>query len=254
MTDSTMRPYCKADGVTLYHGDALAILRELPSGSVDAVITDPPYSSGGRRENARSIRTSMVRRVEDDDWIPGDSMSTTGFVWFMREMSIEVRRLLAKGGHLLCFIDWRMYPNLIGAIESADLRQYPTLVWDKRHFGMGSVFRNQHEWIAHFTNGIGTANRRDTPNVLSYSGTRDGEHPTQKPLDLARRLVDTVTQEGGTVLDPFMGSGTTGVAAVLEGRKFIGCELSDHYIEVAKRRIVDGYAASTDPDQEALPL
>ena len=58
--------------------------------------------------------------------------------------------------------------------------------------------------------------------------------------------------EGGTVLDPFMGAGTTGVAAVLEGRKFIGCELSDHYIEVARRRIVDGYAADPNPDQGAL--
>ena len=66
-----------------------------------------------------------------------------------------------------------------------------------------------------------------------------------------RKLVQIVP-EGGTVLDPFMGAGTTGVAAVLEGRKFIGCELSDHYIEVARRRIVDGYAADPNPDQEAL--
>lgn len=233
-----MTLYAKGAGWALHRGDALTKLCDFPHDFADAVITDPPYSSGGRRENARSIRTSMNRSVENDDWIAGDSMSTTGFVWLMREVAIESRRVLVNGGHLLSFIDWRMYPNLIGAIESADLRQHPTLVWDKTHFGMGAVFRNQHEWICHFTKGQpATPNRRDTPNVLRYPNDRADDHPTQKPLELMRRLVDVVTPPGGVVLDPFAGSGTTGVAALLEGRRFIGVEMTEHYAEVAARRL-----------------
>jgi site-specific DNA-methyltransferase (adenine-specific) len=236
---------------TLHRGDALAVLRDLPSGSVDAVITDPPYSSGGRRENARSVRVSMTRSVENEDWIAGDSMSTAGFIWTMREFAMEARRVLVEGGHLLAFIDWRMYPNLSVAIESADLRQHPTLVWDKAHFGMGAIFRNQHEWICHFTKGSPAApNRRDTPNVLRYPNDRADDHPTQKPLDLMRRLVDVVTAPGGTVLDPFMGSGTTGVAALLEGRKFIGVEMTDHYHDVATRRLSEAAGVYVAKDSQ----
>lgn len=222
----------------MIRGDALAVLRDLPDASVDAVITDPPYSSGGRRENARSIRTSMVRRVEDDLWIAGDAMSTTGFVWTMRVLAMEARRVLTPGGHFLAFIDWRMYPNLVGAIESADLRQHPTIVWDKTQFGMGAVFRNQHEWIVHFTVGpAAEPARRDMPNVLRHQPVRDGEHPTQKPVALMRDLVSVVCRRGGTVLDPFAGAGTTGIAAVIEGRDFIGVELTEHYHRVAEDRI-----------------
>jgi DNA modification methylase len=71
-----MRAYYEDDSVTLYHGDCLDVMDSLPDASCDTVLTDPPYSSGGRRENARSIRASMTRRVEDDDWIRGDAMST----------------------------------------------------------------------------------------------------------------------------------------------------------------------------------
>lgn len=238
----------------LHHGDALAVLRDLPTASVDALITDPPYSSGGRRENARSLRKSMIRSMEDDLWIAGDSMSTTGFVWSMRVMALEARRVLKPGGSLLSFIDWRMYPNLAGALESADLRQQPTLVWDKTHFGMGAVFRNQHEWICHFT--VGTAAdpaRRDVANVLRCPPVRDGVHPTEKPLPLMRDLVSVVCPKGGTVLDPFMGSGATGVAAVLEGREFVGVELTEHYYRVACDRLATAERGYKD-DGEQLAL
>lgn len=234
MTD----PYYQDEWVTLYGGDALAIMRDLPDESVDAVVTDPPYSSGGRRENARSLRKSMTRSVADEDWIPGDSMSTAGFIWTMRTFAMEARRVLRPGGHLLAFIDWRMYPNLAVALESADLRQHPTLVWDKTQIGMGSIFRNQHEWICHFTAGSALPpQRRDVGNVLRCQPVRAGDHPTEKPVDLMRTLLSVVCPPGGIVLDPFMGSGATGVAAVAERCRFIGSELSPRYQAVAERHL-----------------
>ena len=247
-------PYYSDDRVTLYGGDALAVLAALPSGSVDAVITDPPYSSGGRRENARALRKSMIRSMEDAEWIPGDSMSTAGFIWTMRTFGMEARRVLKPGGHLLAFIDWRMYPNLALALESADLRQHPTLVWDKTQFGMGSIFRNQHEWICHFSAGAPAAPaRRDVGNVIPCPPVRGGEHPTQKPLPLMETLVSVVTEPDAVILDPFMGSGATGVAAILRRRRFIGVEMSETYQQVAQRRILTAAGVAAEKgDQAAL--
>lgn len=227
-------PYYQDDLVTLYHADALDVLGEIEPRTVDTVLTDPPYSSGGRRENARSIRKSMTRSTSDEDWIAGDSMSTAGFVWTMRAVAARSRATMKLGGHFLSFIDWRMYPNLAVALESADLRQHPTLVWDKTQIGMGSVFRNRHEWICHFTAGNGSPpQRRDVGNVIPCPPVRDGQHPTQKPIPLLRTLISVVCPAGGTVLDPFAGSGSTGVAALIEGRRFIGVEMTEHYARVA---------------------
>lgn len=234
---AVIEPSYADDRCTMYFADALETLAMLPTASVDAVVTDPPYSSGGRRENARSIRKSMIRSMDDDDWIMGDGMSTAGFVWMMRTLAIEARRVLKPGGHLLAFIDWRMHSNLAAALESADLRQHPTLVWDKTQIGMGAIFRNQHEWICHFTAGSPIPpQRRDVGNVIACPPVRDGDHPTQKPIPLMRTLVSVVCPEGGTVLDPFAGAGSTGVGAILEGRRFVGCEGSKHFVDVAVRR------------------
>lgn len=215
---------------TLHHDDALAVLLDMPDASVDAIVTDPPYSSGGRRENARSIRKSMLRATTDEEWIAGDAMSTPGFIWLMREVGRQARRVLVPGGHLLSFIDWRMAANLSAALESADLRVHPTLVWDKQQIGMGAIFRNQHEFIVHMTNGTPVPpQRRDVPNVLAYPPIRDGDHPTQKPVPLMRTLISVVCPPGGLVVDPFMGSGTTGVAALAEGCRFVGAEVGDYF-------------------------
>jgi len=231
-------PYYEDDSVTLYHGDCLDVMASLPEASVDTVLTDPPYSSGGRRENSRSLRKSMTRRVEDDDWIRGDAMSTPGFVFLLRECGIQWRRVLRPGGHVLTFIDWRMAPNLGAALETADLRQHPTLVWDKATLGMGAIFRNQHEFIVHMSAGTPIdPQRRDVPNVLRFAKVRDGDHPTEKPAALLQTLLSVVSPSGALVLDPFAGSGSTLSAAKDTGRRAIGIEADERYCEIAAKRL-----------------
>ncbi|MGB0971700.1 MAG: DNA-methyltransferase, partial [Mycobacterium sp.] len=197
-----------------------------------------PYSSGGRRENARSLRKSMTRGVEDDEWIRGDAMSTSGFTYLLRMCGIQWRRVLAPGGHALTFIDWRMASILAGALESADLRQHPILVWDKTRIGMGSVFRNQHEFIVHMTAGNpAEPQRRDVPNVLRFAPVKKGVHPTEKPEPLLRTLLSVVTPPGGVVLDPFAGSGATLTAAQSLGHKAVGVEADERHCEIAAKRL-----------------
>lgn len=244
-----MEPYYSDDLVTLHLGDCLEIMASLPAGSVATVLTDPPYSSGGRRENARSLRKSMLRSQEDGDWIHGDAMSTQGFTWLMRQCGIQWRRSLVPGGHALAFIDWRMAPSLAAALESADLRQHPMLVWDKAAFGMGAIFRNQHEFIVHMSAGNPAApQRRDVGNVLRFPAVRGGVHPTEKPVTLLRTLLSVVAPPAGLVLDPFAGSGSTLIAARDLGMRALGIDSDERWCEQAARRLsqmpLTGEAAS----------
>lgn len=245
-----MTPYYQDAWITLYLGDCIEVMRDLADGSVDTVLTDPPFSSGGRRENSRSLRVSMNRSTDNDEWIRGDAMSTSGFIYMMRMCGLQWRRLLKPGGHALTFIDWRMDSYLEGALESADLRQHPTLVWDKTHFGMGDIFRNQYELIVHFTAGKPRPpQRRDVGNVLGCPPVRGGDHPTEKPEALLMRLLSVVTLPDGVVLDPFAGSGATLFAARSLGLKAVGVELDERYCEAMANRAAQG-VLDVAPTQE----
>jgi DNA modification methylase len=239
-----MKPYYEEDGITIYHGDCLEVMDGLAAHGVSAICTDPPYSSGTRREGAKGLRKSMNRTTDDAAWFGTDCLTTNGFLWMMRACAMEWKRLLRPGGHILSFIDWRMMPALAGAIESADLRHAGMLVWDKRMFGMGSCFRNQHELILHFTYGVGSEpQRRDCPNVLSYSAVRGGEHGTEKPVELMAALLSVVAPPDGVVLDCFAGVGSTLAAAKHLGINAVGIEAEERYCEIAAKRLAQGVLA-----------
>jgi site-specific DNA-methyltransferase (adenine-specific) len=232
---------------TLHHGDCLEVLRTLPAASVDAVITDPPYSSGGRNPAmSRNIISKNDRRT-NSEWLPGDNMGSDSYIWFMRELARDCLCVCKTGAHAYVFTDWRQYSTLVAGWETAGWTLRSVVVWDKARGGaMGSFWRNNHEWIAVFSKGQPTP----LPNgsfFNTWTGTKPqgGEHPTQKPVELLRYLCQAVN---GCILDPFMGSGTTGVACRLEGRDFIGVEIDRAYFEIAQRRILQ-----TTKTQE-LPL
>ncbi len=223
----------------IIQGDCLEVMAtSVPESSIDVVLVDPPFSSGTRKEGSKGIRRSMVRSIEDSEWFGTDSQTTNGFVWLMRQNALRWKRLLKRGGHAFVFIDWRMYPHLSAAIESADFRHKGTLVWDKTYFGMGDCFRNQHEFILHFTSGMGRkASRADVGNVISCPPVRDGLHPNEKPVALLKNILSVVGREGDRVLDPFCGSGSTGVAAVQLGMSFVGIELDPEFVAMTERRL-----------------
>lgn len=223
---------------TIITGDAIQVMRELPPAYFNAVITDPPYSSGTRREAAKGIRKSMTRETDDSEWFETDALTVLGFSYLMRACALEWNRVLKPGGHVLCFIDWRMYPHLLAAIESADLRQAGVLIWDKTYFGMGACFRNQFEFILHFTKGVGAEpQRRDVGNVLRYPPVRDPVHPTEKPIELMRCLTSVVVPVSGSVLDCFSGYGTTLVAAKEQHMNFLGIERMAYWVDKSNQRL-----------------
>lgn len=144
--------------------------------------------------------------------------------------------LLWRGGGPRPVFAW-----LAERMDRSGLQFFHSLIWDKRNPGLGQRYRRQHEMIliAHRTGGRIRWNDDDrlVPNVLSEMPPSVREHPNEKPFDLVSRLVATHSNNGDLILDPFMGSGTTGVAAVKLGRKFIGVEIEERYFDIAVRRI-----------------
>jgi len=212
--------------------------------SVDTVLADPPYSSGTRREGQKGLRKAMNRTTDDGEWFGSDSLTTPAFAYLMRQCAIEWRRVLRNGGHILAFIDWRMAGTLSGAldiaaaVESADLRYAGIVVWDKTHFGMGSCFRNQHEFILHFTKGVGVPQRRNQGNVIACAPVRGSEdNPTEKPVRLLSDLLTTVTPVNGLVLDCFAGSGACAEAAIINGFRYLGIDNRESQVAATRRRI-----------------
>jgi site-specific DNA-methyltransferase (adenine-specific) len=229
---------------TLYLGDCLEILPTL--GKVDAVVTDPPYCSGGFSETGKKAARGMGLRSEtirDIGWFAGDNMTTGGIAWLMREVARFAYAALLDGGTLTAFTDWRMVGHIAPAIESARFRYQNLVVWNKGVAGLGTGFRAQHELAMHFAKGTGRYFDLSFGNVITcprmVSGER--EHQTEKPVDLIESIARVVSPDGGTILDPFMGSGTTGVACAKLGRRFIGIEIEPRYFDIACRRIEEAY-------------
>jgi DNA modification methylase len=243
---------------TLWHGDSRALLARIPDSSVDLICTDPPYNLGGYSTGNidMSWRKSFNNDVADWDraFEPAD--------WL-----VEFRRVLKPTGTLFAFTSY----NLLGRWHEAfdpvfDTFQFvvwhktnppPKLrragflnscelivaCWDKGHTWNFGRQRDMHNFI-------------ESPICAGRERTKDPVHPTQKPLRVLRQLVEWGSNPGDLVLDPFMGVGSTGVAAIELGRRFIGIELEETYLAAARRRIdvaTDVVVADATADAPAAP-
>jgi site-specific DNA-methyltransferase (adenine-specific) len=226
-------------GYKIILGDCLDVLAGLGADSVSAIATDPPYCSGGRQQaSARNVITKSDARLPDE-WFIGDNMGVDTYVRWMRQIARESLRACSVGSQAFVFTDWRQYTNLVTAWESVGWSLRSCVVWDKNRAGaMGSFWRNNHEWVAVFTKG----QPRKLPggsffNTWTGNKPRGGKHPTEKPVELMRYLLRSVTPRAGLVVDPFCGSGTTGQAAVMEGFDFVGIEREPEYAAISESRI-----------------
>lgn len=227
--------------VTLVLGDCLigAELTDLvPPGSAAAIITDPPYCSGGFTEASRRTAKSMGVKSEALGWFEGDNMTTLGLQFLLRAIAIDSWTMLRKGGTLSLFMDWRMIPAIAPAIESARLRWQQLVVWDKKSAGLGNGFRAQHETLLHFAKGVPLYYGARNGNVIQNGRPRsaDRAHPTEKPVDLLAKIIDTVAEPGSLIVDWFGGSGSTAVAAIASGRRCVSFEVDPVFHERAVER------------------
>lgn len=226
----------------IIQGDALSLLRSYPAGSFDAIITDPPYASGGRTQAEKNKSTSQKYSSMGENAPPafdGDAKDQRSFTSWCAEWLSECRRIAKPGAPLCVFIDWRQLPSLTDAIQWAGWIWRGTAVWDKGNSRpQKGRFRSQAEYIAWGSNGDMPISRPVPclPGVFKYGNPQNRIHLTEKPLQLMRDIV-RITEPGGRILDPFAGSGTTVLAAVQEGYSATGFEMSEEYTARAVERI-----------------
>lgn len=225
----------------VYFEDCVEGLQEhVADGSVDCIVTDPPYGMGFHAD--RTGDQEYGDRVKDWGGIDGDQ-SIEDAVELLDGTLQEATRTISEGGHVYIFCDWRGVDKIKPLVEK-HLNVKNILVWDKGSMGIGDLTNNwgySHEFVIFATKGERANELSDaTRNVLEHGRiTRtDYEHPTQKPEPLLSQLIRTSTNEGDTVLDPFMGSGTTAVAAIQNNRDYVGFELDEeNYRSVIEKRI-----------------
>ena len=213
---------------TLYCGDCIELLPEIPDSSIDAIVVDPPFFQGFNHNGTRSERADL-------------SIGKPFFNLFFGSMA----RVCKEERAVYVFCDWRTNGFFMDMMDS-HLSTRNLLVWIK-HIGTGSFYQNSHEFILFHCN---TTRRFPFSNVItgikSFNGgakVTNGEkvHPTQKPVELIEKFITDSTQRGMTVLDPMMGSGTTGVACANTNRTFIGMEQQRKYFDIACQRMDKAY-------------
>ena len=250
------KPYFLDGNFVLYHGDCLNILNQLPENSVDMIFADPPYnlSNGGFSVHAGRM-VSVDKGLWDvskgflDDyefhyrWLeackrvlkPNGTLCVSGTYHSIYQCGHALQSL---GYHILNDISWfkpNASPNLSCRFFTAS---HETIIWARKEKKAKHTFNYQE-----MKEGNWPEDKLKKPGLQMRSvwsmGTpkpeekKYGKHPTQKPLDLLKRIVLSSTNKGDVILDPFTGSSTTGIASAMHGRKFIGIDMEKNYLELS---------------------
>ncbi|MEK5256599.1 site-specific DNA-methyltransferase [Paenibacillus sp. FSL F4-0125] len=233
--------------VLLFNEDCIDSMSKLRSESVELILTDPPYNLGlfmkDRDTNLKKMRDNFFGAAGWDDLGFADWEAS------MNNFFAESTRLLKKGGAMIVFMSVIKVETLIRLAEQNGLYYKTTGIWHKHNpmpRNMNLHFVNSTEAWVYFTykKKTGTFNNAGKAvhdffetSVTPGTERRFGKHPTQKPEQLLQQFIHLLSNEGETVLDPFMGSGSTGVVAKRNRRKFIGIELNKEYFQNATERI-----------------
>ena len=225
------------DDYKLFNGDCLEVMKKIPDESIDLVVTDPPYkmnhSTGGCTNigmknkwqgNIKAGNTVMDFdiSIKFSDWIP------------------EIYRVLKNGSHCYIFCNDKNIQELLNEAINCGFKESNILVWIKNNATPNRYYMKNLEFIlflykgnAKPINNMGSKCAVESKNING----RKKLHPTQKPIDLLELYISNSCLENDIVLDPFMGSASTGVACLNTDRKFIGIEIDKKYYEIAKNRI-----------------
>ncbi len=250
----TPRIHASGAGWELWAGDSVEVLDLLPRGSCHGLITDPPYSSGGftRGDRAAPARQKYARSDSHEaDQMPdfgGDNRDQLAFVAWSTVWLGKALEVCVPGSPGACFTDWRQIVAQITALQAGGWVMRGMGVWSKINPRpqMGR-FASACEYLVWGSAGPMRAGEDVgcLPGAITCASVAgaEREHLTQKP-DSVMRWAVSIVQPGGVVLDPFTGSGSTGVAALATGRRFIGIERSPEYLEVAARRLGEAERAA----------
>jgi DNA modification methylase len=235
------------ENIELYLGDSVSIMKEIVGDSIDLILTDPPYNLG----NFMKSRDTNLKKMRDNFFATAgwDNLEYDEWVISMRAFLEQASRVIKHGGSMILFMSIIKVETIIKLAEEQGFYYKTTGIWHKSNpmpRNMNLHFVNSTEAWIYFTykKRTGTFNNEGVlihdfieSSVTTSSERKYGKHPTQKPVKLMEHFIDLLSNPEETVLDPFMGSCSTGVAAYNLNRKFIGIDVNTDYYKIAENRI-----------------
>lgn len=216
---------------------------------VDAVITDPPYGIDYRSKwgigESHAYKSDNLRiRTKEDD-IKGDKKLD-----WLPEYLKELHGVMKDNSLGMMFVGWQTVGEFTYHIKKF-FNIKNIIIWEKNNTSMGDLkgqFAPKYEMIIFFAKGRKYLNGKRDPDIIKFAKTIDKRHPTPKPVEMLKYLLSKISKEGDTILDSFVGIGSTPVACIETGRNFIATEVVDKYIDVANERIEEARFPYTEPD------
>ena len=223
--------------IQLYNGDCLELMKNIPDGSVDLVLTDPPYPTTSRG-NAGNSGGMLQKEINKKGKVfKHNNIDCT-------EYAPEFYRVLKDGSHCYVMTNHINLIKMLNVFTDCGFHFIKSLIWNKGNKIMGQYYMSQFEYILFFRKGYGKKiNNCGTSDILSVPNkkTKDENgkniHDTEKPIELMQILIENSSNENDVVLDSFMGVGATALACINTNRNFIGIELDKGYFDIAEKRI-----------------
>lgn len=237
----------KEKSISLFRDDVINFLKRLPSQSIDIITTDPAYS--GMNNKLKLGKGRIVGKYSDKGnekakWFSEFQDSEDNYHQFLK----ECKRVLKKDtGHIYIMFDSFSLLTL-GALvrEYFDIKNL--LVWNKVNIGMGHYFRRRHELIIFATNSnTRKINSRSLHDIWDIKRIHNAKYPTQKPVEVFCRMLEASSEPGFTVCDPFMGSGSSAIAAIKYECNFIGCDIAENSFDICSSRVEKYLLEKNDP-------
>ena len=225
-----MLPYFQKDGITIFQGNCLDVMPSLQARSVDLVLTDPPYLVGyeGRWDSDRR----QIIGDRDPSWLEPAFAN----IW----------RLLREDSFCISFYGWPHIDLFLGFWKKIGFRPVSHLAFVKSHWGLGRFTRGRHETAFLLAKGRPSKPKKAIPDVINWKRDRFKHHPNQKPVAALIPLIETFCPADGVVLDPFMGSGSTLLAAREVDNIAVGIEIESRYCQSATKRITQAILPLVD--------
>lgn len=224
----------------IYNKDCMEVLKSLPNDSIDLIATDPPYPVSARG-SAGSSGGMLQKKINRSGMVFSHNSIDC------EEYAPEFYRVLKDGSHLYVMTNHINLIHMLNTFTNCGFHFIKSLIWDKGNKIMGQFYMSQFEYILFFRKGrgvkinnCGTSDIISIPNIKMKKDNGENYHDTEKPTELMRILIENSTKEGDIVFEPFMGVGSTVVAAKNSNRKYIGCELDKEYFKVCENRLNTG--------------
>jgi|GEM_PF-375332 len=238
--------------ISIFQDDAINFLKNLPAHSVDLIVTDPAYS--GMNQRLKLGRGKIIGKYADAGkngakWFEEFHDTQENYKTFLQ----ECYRVLRNNRHIYIMFD--SYSLLSLAPIARDVFEVKNvLCWDKANIGLGHYFRRRHEFILFASKGKRHLNSKNIPDVWKIKRVTSSQYPTQKPTEVFELMLKGSAEKDFVVCDPFLGSGSSAIAAIKCDCKFLGCDISDKSISVSQERVKQFLKTRTDIYQKSSHL